>query len=77
LKLIVDEDLASRSLVEALRSRLADDAVLLLQRGLSDSEVWQLAQRERRAILTQNARDFAPIAAETQVVLSKCLSCLK
>lgn len=63
MRVIVDEDLASRSFVRALRSRLGEDAVATLERGLSDAEVWETAQRDRRAILTQNAKDFAPLAA--------------
>jgi hypothetical protein len=63
LRLIVDEDLASRSFVRALRSRLGEDAVATFERGLSDAEIWETAQRHRRAIVTQNAKDFAPMAA--------------
>ena len=63
MRVIVDEDLASKTFLGALRRRLGDDAVAVLEKGLSDAEVWQTAQRERRAIVTQNAKDFAPMAA--------------
>ncbi len=63
MKLIIDEDLASRSLISALRGHLGAHAVAVVARGLSDADVWETAQRDGRSVLTQNAKDFVPIAA--------------
>ena len=65
MKLIIDEDLASRSLIASLGARLGDEAVHVLGKGSSDTDLWETAQSEGRAILTQNAKDFVPMAEAT------------
>lgn len=65
MKVIVDEDLASKTFLKALRSRFGEGAVAVLDKGLSDSDVWEVAQLDRRTILTQNAKDFGPLAETT------------
>jgi hypothetical protein len=65
VKLVVDEDLASHSLIKALRARSHD--VQILPTGLLDSELWESAQETRSTVLTGNTRDFVPFAKSTAV----------
>jgi hypothetical protein len=59
VRLLVDEDVASRTLLGAL-SAIPGLEVLQPERAASDDEVWDRAQREAAPILTANARDFVP-----------------
>jgi predicted nuclease of predicted toxin-antitoxin system len=63
VRLLVDEDQASKTLLSAL-GEISSLEVLPPVRATSDDEVWQHAQRERAAILTGNAKDFVPRARE-------------
>ena len=62
MRILVDEDLASRSLLRELGEL---DGVELVRPapGESDEAVWARAQSERAAILTGNVVDFLGIAA--------------
>jgi hypothetical protein len=62
LRVIVDEDLASHRLVGALEDLLGAGHVVTLEKGLSDTALWHEAQRDHLAVLTQNAKDFVPLA---------------
>jgi predicted nuclease of predicted toxin-antitoxin system len=61
VRVLVDEDLASHALLDAL-SAIPDLEILPPERASSDQEVWDRAQRQAAAILTGNARDFVPYA---------------
>lgn len=63
MRLLVDEDQASRTLLAALAD-IAGLEVLPPIRETSDDEVWQRAQREGAAVLTGNAKDFVPRARD-------------
>ena len=65
MRLLIDEDSQGRMLVRRLREAghdvlTAEEADLL---GHSDPEVFALAQRERRVLLTRNVRDFQALHA--------------
>jgi hypothetical protein len=64
LKLLLDEMYPS-SIAEGLRDR-GHDAVAVTERvelhSLADADLFAAAQREQRAVVTENVRDFAPIA---------------
>lgn len=62
MKLLVDEDLASRELIRRLREEFGDANVLAPEYGVADEQVWQRAQTERAAILTGNVVDFLRLA---------------
>ncbi len=62
MKLLVDEDLASKDLLSRLEAILGAD-VVRPQRGVSDQDVWDRAQSERAAVLTGNTVDFLRLAA--------------
>jgi hypothetical protein len=55
------------SITEGLRAA-GHDALAVVERpelrNLSDSDVFAAAQRERRAVVTENVSDFVPIANE-------------
>ena len=66
IRLYLDEDTISRSLIRALRARgvdilTAQDAALM---GVPDSEQLAYATAEKRAIFTFNTRDFAVLHTE-------------
>lgn len=63
MRILVDEDLASRELIGHLQKALGDE-VLVPQRGATDSDVWHRAQAEGAAILTGNVVDFLRLATE-------------
>lgn len=63
MKILVDEDLASRELMRRLESAFPGE-VLAPTRETSDDEVWRRAQEERAAILTGNVVDFLELARE-------------
>lgn len=57
MRILVDEDLASRSLISQLRRQLGDD-LIEPEFGATDEAVWQRAPTERAAVLTGNVVDF-------------------
>jgi predicted nuclease of predicted toxin-antitoxin system len=63
VRLLVDEDLASRELIARLSAAFPGE-VLLPDRESSDEEVWQRAQSEGAAIITGNVVDFLTLARE-------------
>lgn len=65
MRILVDEDLASRELIRRLRDAFPDD-ILEPARETSDEEVWQRAQYEGAAILTGNVVDFLRLVTERQ-----------
>jgi len=66
VKLLLDE-MYPTAIAEGLRKR-GLDAVAVTERpelrGMPDSELFVVAQEEQRAVVTENVRDFAPIADE-------------
>lgn len=64
MRLLLDE-MYPADIAEGLRAR-GHDAVAVVERpelrGVSDSDVFAVAQRERRAVVTENVVDFVPIA---------------
>lgn len=66
MRLCLDEHYAAR-IAEELRSR-AHDVYAVSERSelraLSDPELWSLLQLERRALLTEDVRDFVPLVQE-------------
>ena len=63
MRLLVDEDLASRELLRRLESAFRGD-VLRPERETSDDEVWRRAQAEHAAIVTGNVVEFLRLANE-------------
>jgi predicted nuclease of predicted toxin-antitoxin system len=67
LRLALDENLSPRRIASKLREAghdvlaLAEDAAF---EGLSDPQVLELAASEKRALVTRNSRDFAPLARQ-------------
>lgn len=61
MRLYVDEDLASKELINRL-GRAGHDA-LTLAKGLADEGVWSVAQQHGAAVLTMNASDFIALAS--------------
>jgi hypothetical protein len=59
VRLLLDEDIASKELVNRLRAR---HEIVPISRGESDAEVWQRAQAAVAVIVTMNARDFIALA---------------
>jgi predicted nuclease of predicted toxin-antitoxin system len=64
VRILVDEDLASRELVRRLKEGLAESDVLEPEYGASDLQVWQRAQAEKAAMLTGNVVDFVRLAGQ-------------
>lgn len=66
MKLLLDEQLSPR-IAQVLRER-GLDAVAVGERDdlpqASDREIMEAAAREQRAVVTNNVKDFRPIAAE-------------
>jgi hypothetical protein len=62
VRILVDEDLASRELIARLEDVFPGN-IIAPERSASDDEVWQRAQAERAAILTGNVVDFLRVAA--------------
>jgi hypothetical protein len=62
VRILVDEDLASRELIDRLKTQLADHDVLEPERGQPDDAVWDRAQQSRALLLTMNAKEFVPKA---------------
>jgi predicted nuclease of predicted toxin-antitoxin system len=69
VRLLLDEHLSTR--VAALLRGRGHDAVAMAERpdliGRSDSELWNVARQEPRALVTQDLRDFLPLAAAASV----------
>lgn len=63
MRILVDEDLASRHLLSRLESAFPGN-VLGPARETSDEDVWRRAQAEGAAILTGNVVDFLLLARE-------------
>lgn len=63
MRVLVDEDLASRELIARLTSAFPGE-VLSPDREATDEEVWRRAQAEGAAILTGNVVDFVRLAHE-------------
>jgi hypothetical protein len=64
VRVLVDEDLASRELIRRLHDALPGD-VLRPEPGSTDAEVWDRAQSARVALLTGNVTDFLSLARES------------
>jgi hypothetical protein len=65
LKFLLDE-MYSAAIAKALRARRRDVVAVVereVLRGVSDPELFEAAQTEGRAIVTENVRDFAPLAS--------------
>jgi hypothetical protein len=66
LKLLLDE-MYPHTVAEGLRSR-GHDAVAVVERpelrAAADADVFAAAQREQRAVVTENVADFVPIALD-------------
>lgn len=69
MRLLLDE-MISPSVAEALR-RMGHDVVAVAERpewcGRADSDLLSIARTEGRVIVTNNVRDFRPLAAEAIV----------
>lgn len=63
MRLYLDEDLAGRELVARLTS--AGHDLVPPNRGALDLSAWLHAQAEQSTVVTQNGRDFKPLADET------------
>ncbi len=63
MKLLVDEDLASRELLSRLETAFPGE-VIAPDRNASDEEVWSRAEANHAAILTGNIVDFLALAAQ-------------
>lgn len=63
MRVLVDEDLASRELLRRLEDALPGE-VLHPDRETSDDAVWARAQREGAAVLTANVVDFLALASD-------------
>jgi predicted nuclease of predicted toxin-antitoxin system len=63
VRILVDEDLASRELISLLRTVIGED-LLAPEIGAPDEDVWRRAQSEGAAILTGNVVDFLRLARD-------------
>lgn len=63
MRILIDEDIASRALAGYLREALGDD-VLEPEYGATDDAVWRRAQDTAAAILTGNVVDFLRLARD-------------
>lgn len=64
MRLLLDAQLSPKRIGSALERRGHDVLCLALDpvlRALDDPDVLELAARERRVLVTRNARDFAPL----------------
>ena len=60
MRLVVDEDLRSKELLNRLRK--GGYEIISLENGLTDQAVWDLAQRHGAPVVTRNAGDFIGLA---------------
>jgi uncharacterized protein DUF5615 len=66
VKLLLDE-MYPAAIAAGLRKRGVDVVAVTERpelRGMPDAELFVIAQEEQRAVVTENVRDFAPIADE-------------
>lgn len=66
MKALLDEHFSHR-IAQTLRERALDVEAVCERPGLAeapDREVMEVAQREERAVVTNNIKDFRPMAAE-------------
>ena len=61
MRVLVDEDLASKTLLREL-GKIDGIEVLPPERETGDDDVWSRAQARGAALLTMNAKDFVPRA---------------
>ncbi len=71
MKLLLDE-MFPAAIAKRLRDEFGNDAVAVTElgelRGLSDADIFLAAQEEERAVVTENVRDFRPLAREWQAM---------
>lgn len=71
MKLLLDEMFSPR-IAERLRREHGHDVTAVAEsdelRGLPDAGIFLSAQEEERAIVTENVRDFRPLARERQAM---------
>ncbi|MBA2273706.1 MAG: DUF5615 family PIN-like protein [Actinobacteria bacterium] len=71
MKLLLDE-MFPASTAKRLRDQYGHDVIAVTElnalRGLPDADIFLAAQEQERAIVTQNARDFRPLAREWQTM---------
>lgn len=71
MKLLLDE-LFPATIAKRLRDEYGHDVVAVTEldalRGLPDADIFLAAQEQERAIVTENVRDFRPIAREWQTM---------
>lgn len=71
MKLLLDEMLPP-TIAKRLREEHGRDVVAIAERdelrGLQDADIFRIAQEEERTIVTENVRDFRPIAREWQAM---------
>lgn len=71
MNLLLDEMFPS-TIAKRLRDERGHDVVAVAERdelrGLPDGEIFLAAQEEERAVVTENVRDFLPIAREWQAM---------
>ena len=63
MRALLDEQL-SHQIAQLLRERGLDVMAVTERQEASDREVFEVAAGERRAVVTNNIKDFRPIAAE-------------
>ena len=71
MKLLIDE-MFPATIAQRLREQHGRDAVAVAERvdlrGLADADIFLAAQHQRRVIVTENVRDFRPIAREWEAM---------
>lgn len=71
MNLLIDE-MFPATIAGRLRERHGYDVVAIAERddlkGLRDADIFLAGQQEQRAIVTENVRDFRPIAREWQAM---------
>lgn len=71
MKLLIDE-MFPAAIAQRVREEHGHDIIAIAERddlvGLADTDVFLIAQAEERAIVTENVRDFLPIARQWQAM---------
>ena len=71
MKLLLDE-MFPGTIAKRLRDKHQHDVVAVVERddlkGLPDADIFLAAQEDYRAVVTENVRDFRPIAREWQAM---------
>ncbi len=71
MNLLIDE-MFPATIAEHLRDKDGHDVVAIRERddlrGLPDPDIFLASQQEQRAIVTENVRDFRPLAQEWQAM---------